>query len=893
MDFLLQPFHQGKANKTTRVPYVCSERYDGSPWTSYPTRKGRAELSLVDGDVLNDLETIRFLRVNPIPVAEQESFLQKWLYFGLIAEFLGANSGDLEDRSSVKSPDTGSSKDILDTIYNTVLFQEHGASFVVLENDGLQKFVNIAMSKIPQDIEAQRAWYIHLNRCLAHTHSVLSISPKEMNHTIRFSIAAIGEVFTYIVLNGLRGLKDQTPTARSWTTGYFNNEAKLSMMENGWCPSSIARCEAKLASLQSQNMIQKMDKSMPIRDHTKCTEYVCSATQIDLKTYHVGHRVDDCQCGDALAVDSDEITKILFDGDKIPLLRFVGGLQDLRVEIVESTPKSKYIAISHVWADGLGNPRANALHRCKLHHLRELVAGVANEASPQEDLASPSAPLIWIDTLCCPAMEGDGKNKGIEKIYNVYEKAEHVLVLDSELMSYAVQPQDISEQAMRIFTSPWVRRLWTLQEGALANSLYFQFADKAISVQKLYTMFPEAMVVSLQHQSLCMDFVQEYWNLQGFFHGIKNSDGTVTRDLGYLDRALQFRGVSVATDEPLCIGALMQLDLPEIINTEPKTDRMQVVWKLLASSMGGLPAQMIFFEEQKIDAPGWRWAPRSLLQFEKGIFAPGTRVIRWAETRRGMRTPHGLRVKYRGYRIKMQRHGDGRLQNPWPGFTRIAEAYMNFKDAQTGQRYFVGDKMYAFMSQNWTDDQERREYNKLGLFPLHDMADRDDSLIICNSTSHDAIFATPMRCDVTVPVEEDGLHVRAERHIIVFPVNADDGYISNTIRKLALRLRDDKMTDTHIDNYKRLLVEVGGGSSDVIDQKMSTDEEFKASLEALRQRMKDMIIEVIAQDARFVDAVTTQLGESALEGVWVFISNFFRGDYIGTPLSSDQAWVVD
>jgi hypothetical protein len=236
-----------------------------------------------------------------------------------------------------------------------------------------------------------------------------------------------------------------------------------------------------------------------------------------MENYHVGHLEDDCTCSE-LFIDTSEITGILLHGNKIPLLRFVGGMEDLKAEIVESTCESKYIAISHVWTDGLGNPRANALHRCKLYHLRNLVAEVASEANESQDGAREAAPLVWIDTLCCPALEGDGKKKGIEKIYNVYERAEHVLVLDSGLMSYTARDQDTSEQALRIFTSSWVRRLWTLQEGALAHSLYFQFADTAIPLQELHEIITQTSRDSLQHRSLAFDFEQEYWELRRFFH---------------------------------------------------------------------------------------------------------------------------------------------------------------------------------------------------------------------------------------------------------------------------------------------------------------------------------------------------------------------------------------
>jgi hypothetical protein len=35
-----------------------------------------------------------------VPFEEQQSFIQNWLYFGLIAELLGANCADSQDGSS-------------------------------------------------------------------------------------------------------------------------------------------------------------------------------------------------------------------------------------------------------------------------------------------------------------------------------------------------------------------------------------------------------------------------------------------------------------------------------------------------------------------------------------------------------------------------------------------------------------------------------------------------------------------------------------------------------------------------------------------------------------------------------------------------------------------------
>ena len=297
------------------------------------------------------------------------------------------------------------------------------------------------------------------------------------------------------------------------------------------------------------------------------------------------------------------------------------------------------MAISHVWADGLGNPHANSLHRCKLVHLQELVTAMHSDPNPGE---SSNAPLIWLDTLCCPAKDGEGKQKAIEKIRLVYQRAEHVLILDSDLMAYESKSQEVHEKVVRIFTSGWVRRLWTLQEGSLAKSLYFQFADEAISLRALTQRLLE-LYASIRYQVFTLDATQEIFRLDAFFRSDQHDVPGGWPNLIILDQALQFRSVSVATDEALCIGTLMSLDLAAVLAVRPKEDRMQKVWELLALKYGGISADLIFFEEDRIDAPGWRWAPKSLLSVQKSIQQANVRMLRWTGSQLGQPTASGLR----------------------------------------------------------------------------------------------------------------------------------------------------------------------------------------------------------------------------------------------------------
>ncbi|RMJ13939.1 hypothetical protein CDV36_006424 [Fusarium kuroshium] len=102
------------------------------------------------------------------------------------------------------------------------------------------------------------------------------------------------------------------------------------------------------------------------------------------------------------------------------------------------------------------------------------------------------APLtkFWLDTLCIPvSTPGDSaeikadvdklKLLAINQMGQIYAAASQILVLDSELQQVGAGVLDqIShvESLARLVSCAWMRRCWTLQEGALANKITFQSA---------------------------------------------------------------------------------------------------------------------------------------------------------------------------------------------------------------------------------------------------------------------------------------------------------------------------------------------------------------------------------------------------------------------------------
>lgn len=117
------------------------------------------------------------------------------------------------------------------------------------------------------------------------------------------------------------------------------------------------------------------------RDHSKCDKDQCRALQqVGSKNYKPQHVKDDCQC-EFIDMKQAQLAELVQEG-AIPILSYskLDGLQ-LQPFRPDESPRLRYIAISHVWADGLGNPNANAMRQCQLQLTQDRMGVVAKKLS--------------------------------------------------------------------------------------------------------------------------------------------------------------------------------------------------------------------------------------------------------------------------------------------------------------------------------------------------------------------------------------------------------------------------------------------------------------------------------------------------------------------------------
>ncbi|KAG8667824.1 hypothetical protein FPOAC1_012663 [Fusarium poae] len=426
---------------------------------------------------------------------------------------------------------------------------------------------------------------------------------------------------------------------------------------------------------ETQVLIQGQN-SHPQDEGRLCTPQRCKARVLDDDTYKTKHATLDCCC-EFVKADTSKLCEILQKG-RIPLIESVDPDDDqAEIELIEAKPGTKYVAISHVWSDGLGNTSENAIPRCQLRRLSQYVRDIRSNHGCYV--------YFWLDTICIPPDKTCGckcvsvescapcwgrqleaaQNISLGLMRKTYEDADVVLVLDSWILETTCEGKSHVETLLRIFTSSWTRRLWTYQEGFLAKVLHFQFLDRTLNVDDAVVELQECSDVitrltflspilsaywELRHSTQSHRLLRgRFWNLTlplpaltseelgiGEFT-VRNDEGSwiieafhkrygkevpdlkdqreqsdgekLARRLMTAASAVYHRSTSVITDEPLCLGALLDFDVAKLAATEAEY-RTEKFWQMFQV----IPKQLLFLSGPKIDVPNYRWAPLSLLR---------------------------------------------------------------------------------------------------------------------------------------------------------------------------------------------------------------------------------------------------------------------------------------
>jgi hypothetical protein len=160
-----------------------------------------------------------------------------------------------------------------------------------------------------------------------------------------------------------------------------------------------------------------------------------------------------------------------------PLLRIHGRgrTAEVRIESWSEDTDVRFATISHVWAHGLGNRTEPRIWQCQLDHIRQLLEVVFGPQAPEE---GDKSHLFWLDTLAIPVVRANEtderrlrlRQQAVSLIYHVFDQADHGVIIDRHLLGYE-SAEDRLTIGVRLLSSGWMKRLWTLQEAFVTRNL--------------------------------------------------------------------------------------------------------------------------------------------------------------------------------------------------------------------------------------------------------------------------------------------------------------------------------------------------------------------------------------------------------------------------------------
>ncbi|KAM4055735.1 hypothetical protein HRG_008411 [Hirsutella rhossiliensis] len=484
MDHL--PKFQNATRPYPTVPYLGVGDYKAKRFQEYASSHGWDVMELQQGRFSAPADRL----------SSRAAFLQDWLYFGLLHElFAAARKKAPRVKQFIQDADTGGEKTVTSRRLER-LIQKSVSSMTRLKQkekeEGLGRLgeaLDIANSVVRQ------LWLLASNesgkQCPLPTEIVLSLMV--LGSSIDKALQDVGFV--------------SGATARDWNLA---EAAKLSMQTSGWCRRDIALTDNFLSdiSMFCASLLQRG----PIvqANHGGCIEAACKVRQTDEATYQTKHVTDECNC-EFWRADIGELQDIIRQ-DRIPYIQLrrepasetgrgpsvSASLQSMR-NSTWNGPHNVLVIFSHVWSDGLGNPRENALPKCQLERFYNMLYD-----SPWIDVSAPGFVAtkdsvlgkktrmrrvsgcppkicrrwarrglnmginIWIDTLCVP-IDNEMRKAAIGMLKRYYSFATMTIVLDKELCALKHKQCSQSELLLRIGLSGWMSRCWTMQEAIVAG----------------------------------------------------------------------------------------------------------------------------------------------------------------------------------------------------------------------------------------------------------------------------------------------------------------------------------------------------------------------------------------------------------------------------------------
>ena len=618
MDHLLLPGELSNF-EYPEVPYL----FDPSSPFIYDNGASHPEYLLRAGWSWPEVKAIAKGRPSPIQGHTKEraaSLIQAWLYFGFIhlitrlpvdtRQYVQQkrSSGDgPADSGSSSSNNNNSNKQIVSSskplLKHLAAWREDLAS----REDG-------GASQIASVDKLFQAFHYFLNY-------VAVICSDLLPANVALSIVMLHQTLVLAKLT----MFPQSLVPRELCTFYDHVHKRISssVVESGWCGSVVKRLGHFHSTLTLYHMASIQPMSSP-GEHRNCSDKQCRATLPARGAYKPQHAVVACSCELEPSLQ-DQVTQIV-EASCVPLLSYSKdrGISITSIDSLSNGAVVEYVAISHVWVDGLGNPSDNTMHRCQLELIQHRVNAVLQQTTPQER-------LFWIDTLCVPAQDGEAKSIALAMMGAIYRAASLVLVIDANLVTIDLKTHSLPQIAFAIASSKWWTRLWTLQEGVFATALFFQLATVALSKedivresQRRYSAESAAPPSPWDMQTMLVSNVLSQIQEQLSLSKLRSNSGRQ-----FLHN-ISWRFCSREEDEAICLAILLDLPVVEIARL-PKDPVVRM--KAFILMQRAFPTSVLFGNgvvQRHLSEEGFGWASRSFMGRTRGTTSTFTTVdVEW------------------------------------------------------------------------------------------------------------------------------------------------------------------------------------------------------------------------------------------------------------------------
>ena len=159
---------------------------------------------------------------------------------------------------------------------------------------------------------------------------------------------------------------------------------EAAMIARNWCPSRITSVVTEAST--ALNYIASLLPSYESEPHRGCRPRKClkgTSTSKDISPLYRVTCPGDCP---DISIEESQIIQMWKRGG-IPGFRPQPGVNLDQLEIIDCT-RQPFVAISHVWAHGMGNSSKNALPTCQVKFLCNLARQVAGNDA-----------VLWVDPL--------------------------------------------------------------------------------------------------------------------------------------------------------------------------------------------------------------------------------------------------------------------------------------------------------------------------------------------------------------------------------------------------------------------------------------------------------------------------------------------------------------